>query len=784
MTVKRFSRGAAAIIAVIAIIVAFGAPVIAQTTTFSPVVRPATVQWKLENPFRFFTDPTDTEVHRATYRSLGPSDKAAPVLAAERALQRRHEDGWAATMYRKTCWNWSANRFACPEYDDYMNPKSHVIVAELSGVEDGANLTCTWLTAPKDGRGRRGDAVVQACNEQIVLDVPYPAGLTATVEIGGRVVVETEIKVRDILIAAMGDSFASGEGNPDIPVRFSRDRAADYGKSGSRNLSGFPARIGDWKQIGDRAFISENARWLDQACHRSLYSHQLRAALQLAVEDPHRAVTFVGLACSGAEITAGLFLRYKGNEWVPNPPVLSQISAVAEAQCGKRDSSPMDLPEAYHMKGAIPELKGGLVLRKCDRENARKIDLLMLSIGGNDIGFSRLVANAVLSSESTLRKLGGWIGELHGQEQASIQLAGLDARYKSLNRAIHSLLYVPWEESDRIVMVGYPGLALAGDGSETCKDGRAGMEVVQDFQLSEQKLREGTWIADKLHRQMRESAERYGWTFVETHRRQFIDRGICSGSVHDGSNPADELRIPRKIDGVWKPYNPADYPAYASRQRWFRTPNDGFMTGNFHVAASLLQKVLKLESLASFQLLLASTYSGSFHPTAEGHAAMADAVADKARAVLTKYGQGPTPEPYVSTTDYPVAPVAEPGALGPEPLPAAVPFSEPATVIPEPLLPDQPPPAETTAAGPQSPSEGAAAPPVPGTASSSMQSAPEPLTSSSTSSVGGGEMIDSSPPAPAATPDDVPSQSPAPGEPVRQPFAQPTTQPAGEATDR
>jgi len=30
-------------------------------------------------------------------------------------------------------------------------------------------------------------------------------------------------------------------------------------------------------------------------------------------------VTFVGLACSGAEITAGLFLRYKGNEWVPNP---------------------------------------------------------------------------------------------------------------------------------------------------------------------------------------------------------------------------------------------------------------------------------------------------------------------------------------------------------------------------------------------------------------------------------------------------------------------------------
>ncbi|MBX9683118.1 MAG: hypothetical protein K2X41_04945 [Hyphomicrobium sp.] len=650
------------------------ASLIAISVTLLADVQPATAQtvairWRVENPFRFFRDPADTEVHRATYNSLGPSDLTTPVLAAEHALQRRHEDGWAATMYRKTCWNWTTNRYTCPDYDDYMNPKNHVVVADMAGIEDATNLTCTWLTAPKGGSVPRGDAIVQPCNETVEFEVPYPGAMKVSVEIGGRAVAVTDIKVRDILVAAMGDSFASGEGNPDIPVRFSRDRSANYGNAKSGDLSGFPARIGDWKQIGDKAFISENARWLDQACHRSLYSHQLRAALQLSVEDPHRAVTFVGVSCSGAEVTAGLFLRYKGNEWVPNPPVLSQISAVAEAQCGKRDAQPMDLPEAYHINGEIPELKGGLVLRKCPKDAARKIDLVLLSIGGNDIGFSRLVANAVLSSESTLRQLGGWIGELHGQSEATQQLSHLDARYKSLNRAIHSLLYVPWDESDRIILASYPGLALAGDGSETCKDGRAGMEVVADFQLSEQKLREGTWVADKLHRQMRESSEKYGWTFVETHRRAFIDRGICSGWADDGTNPADELRLPRKIDGVWKPYNPADYPAYASRKRWFRTPNDGFMTGNFHVAASVLQKVLKFDTLASFQLLLAATYSGSFHPTAEGHAAIADAVADKARAVLTKYGQGPEPDPYVATQIPLPPPAEEPGALGPEPAP-------------------------------------------------------------------------------------------------------------------
>ena len=37
------------------------------------------------------------------------------------------------------------------------------------------------------------------------------------------------------------------------------------------------------------------------------------------------------------------------------------------------------------------------------------------------------------------------------------------------------------------------------------------------------------------------------------------------------------------------------------------------------------------------QVLLAATYSGAFHPTAEGQAAIADAIVDKARGVIEKY---------------------------------------------------------------------------------------------------------------------------------------------------
>ena len=87
----------------------------------------------------------------------------------------------------------------------------------------------------------------------------------------------------------------------------------------------------------------------------------------------------------------------------------------------------------------------------------------------------------------------------------------------------------------------------------------------------------------------------------------------------------------------WEPYNPSEWRAYAPRQRWFRTPNDAFLTGNFHVSQSLLQNVLKTQTFSWVQLLLASIYSGAFHPTAEGQAAIADAVVDQSRGVLAKY---------------------------------------------------------------------------------------------------------------------------------------------------
>jgi hypothetical protein len=605
------------------------------------VPRGIRIDWRVRNPFRFFSSHRDTEVHRATWISLTPEQRRTPVLSAERALGSRHPEGWAAAMEGRPCWNAARNLHQCQDAKPYAHPDSHRIVAELVDFPSAELHTCVWHANART-RGGRSVSLRQSCDKAIEVDVPFPVGMTLAVEVDGREVAEQDVRVRDIMVVGLGDSFGSGEGNPDVPVRFSRERSADYGKPDPKReivaqLVGYPARVGNWRQIGDREFIANNARWLDQACHRSLYSHQLRTALQLSLEDPHRAVTYVGVACSGAEIVHGLFLRYRGNEWVPNPPELSQISAVAEAQCGAREAPMQDLPEAYHERGRIEALQGGLVLRKCQAEHARRIDLVLLSVGGNDIGFSRLVANAVLADDTNLRRLGGWMGQVHGEKEAYVALELLDDRYRSLKRALHNILHVPWNEADRVLLTAYPAMALLEDGRQVCPDSTSGMEVVPELRLSAEKAGESQRAAERLHRVMRASARELGWTFVERHRDQFLGRGICAGFTDNALTSVDDLRLPRKVNGDWEPYNPSDFQAYASRQRWFRTPNDAFLTGNFHATPGLLQSTLKLQTIQWFQLLLAATYSGAFHPTAEGHAAIADAALERARVVLQKY---------------------------------------------------------------------------------------------------------------------------------------------------
>ena len=225
-----------------------------------------------------------------------------PVLFAERELARAAikggHDGWAAFAYTATkepftCWDSGLRRVRseCLESDgdngSRMFPRQASISAALSGAGQAmfAGKQCAWFVhTGGDTDWRR---VTEAdCAGAATLTVPVNSQFSLLSQVldpasaGGVMTQVTAVyqEVKSRVVVGLGDSYASGEGNPDYPANFSK------GSTLADSLRPQP---------------SSGPAWLDPACHRSVYSHQQRIAMQLAAENPHAVVSFLGYACSG-----------------------------------------------------------------------------------------------------------------------------------------------------------------------------------------------------------------------------------------------------------------------------------------------------------------------------------------------------------------------------------------------------------------------------------------------------------------------------------------------------
>lgn len=595
------------------------------------------IEWQLENPFRLFSNAALLEPHRQAFEHLKKQNQKPDVLSIERMLSARAPQGWAQTAFTTTCWHLVSHRYeACGDVYDYVNPRQHRIVARVPRAAD-VTEPCQWLFRAGGAEGAPGEPIVRPCGETVSIDIPYPDGGELTVSSGSLELARTQIKIRDVLIAGVGDSFASADGNPDYPVAWHDDQTTTFGKiPGGGPLENYPKRKKSTITYDGRTISLPSAFWSSQPCHRSLYSHQLRVALQLALEDPQRAVTYLGYSCSGAEITNGLLLKYNGGEYAPVGPNRAQLGDVAAAQCGGRDYEMRNYPTTYMAKGALPELEN-LFLERCPREKARKIDILLMSIGGNDIGFANLLAHALLPDGSLLTTLGRLTGSVLLPDQARALFDGLEARYRMLRRAIHNHLHISWKQPDRIILTAYPVIGLLGDETSACPSATTGVEVFPLYELDSKRIGGAEAVAAELSQLMRRNAKQFGWSFVDAHVKQFAGRGLCAGLGDVEPGDPNELKFPKFIDGKWLPYRPSLFRSYASRQRWIRTPNDAFMTANVHLFTDIKGKLLPFAKNDPSTLLQASSYSGAFHPTAEGQAAMADGVLPAARRILSKY---------------------------------------------------------------------------------------------------------------------------------------------------
>jgi lysophospholipase L1-like esterase len=439
-----------------------------------------------------------------------------------------------------------------------------------------------------------------------------------------------EIHVRDILIAGLGDSIASGEGNPDRPVELSSGGFCfrNY-LGGSEYYRPGRARFQGDKSCGGGSGLAPwqrfNAQWSNAACHRSLYSYQTRAALALAVRHPHIAVTYLPLACTGATIDRGLLGSQRARECL-----VTRNGVTCQGTLN---------PQVTELKEAIAAAR--------KRQPERQVDLIFLSVGANDIDFSGLVADVIVekTTERALFSRGGVIGSVDNSRSALTR--SLPQDFAKLREALKPVV---GGELARVVFVSYANPALGA-----CASGRDGFDIHPAFNADPQRLANVvSYVQQEFLPQMRNLAlceggvlcrdpRRDRMTLVDSHQPLFANHGMCARS---GNDPHFDQQCfsPRgesfQIDPVAGATNPmvcgesaAEFRAYSPRARWIRTANDSYFAAMTYPQG--LQSSMQPSDVHDATWgVLSAVYGGAVHPSAEGHAVMADAALPAAISVL------------------------------------------------------------------------------------------------------------------------------------------------------
>lgn len=247
------------------------------------------------------------------------------------------------------------------------------------------------------------------------------------------------VTVQDRLIVSLGDSVASGEALPDVP---SFDRAI----------------------------------WQSARCHRSARAGPALAAAQIERDDPHSSVTFVHLACSGAQVRHGLLGGYGGVEPPPSEPALAP-----------------QVRELNHIA------------------DVRPVDAVLISIGANDLGFAPIVIFCSHTSNCFTKP---YAGDPTLSGHVASALTRLRGDYGRLGRAISSRI-----PPRRVRIVDYFD-PTHDERGETCRSILLGVSRGELEQAQKQ-------VLEPLNRAVAEDTPR-GWRRVTGLADRFREHGYCA----------------------------------------------------------------------------------------------------------------------------------------------------------------------------------------------------------------------------------------------------------------
>ena len=348
------------------------------------------------------------------------------------------------------------------------------------------------------------------------------------------------------LIAFMGDSFAAGEGAP--------------------STTG-----------GDK--------WLSEPCHRSEENGRARAAQLLGALVPNRTVfTANGLrtiddfqtkdvSCTGATITSGILGPYSG------------ISRMRPEGPGPNVIQKSQIEQIETWMSQAPR-------------NRQSIDTLVISIGGNDVGFAQIISTCMNPLEGDCHQDDHLRSIMENGNFYMPHLIGynrLRSAFLDMERQIRERL-----NPKRVILVGYPTgsrdefgqlcdkfdenfhILPNGDGYVPSNFGGATAHVTAAESLFIE-----TSLISRINRERKEIATELGWQFVDiqsftkthgfcaakpwfnTPKTAFAKQGDFNGTAHPNSTGykvyenfllreiarAHDIRIERPVTGTHEQFS-------------------------------------------------------------------------------------------------------------------------------------------------------------------------------------------------------------------------------------
>ena len=309
----------------------------------------------------------------------------------------------------------------------------------------------------------------------------------------------------------IGDSYASGEGAPDVDGQYddNGDRTGEFEDWDAR-FGGSPATPG---------LNQDSTR-----CHRSgSTSTSAVARSLLAAEFPDVSFNWVSVACSGASIVRTGKIRN-------DPPPVNK-GGVLTGYDGVEDMRKRGIAESSLSPEVYPPqlLQINDILADRPSGPTRRIDALVMNLGGNDAGFGEVITACLNINFTDATSF----GDCNTNEEVATFVSGalgtLNSRFNRLAAALRGEPVAPDPKLNHVpadVFLTAAPNPLRPTASTYCNRQPKG-NYEEELTAAESEWVEAN-VVNPLNARFATEATQHGWKLVNSHVNAFFGHAICS----------------------------------------------------------------------------------------------------------------------------------------------------------------------------------------------------------------------------------------------------------------